>query len=689
MIARARTRGFAAGAIILLLLIAGVAEAAGPVIHAAVLAGNRLIIGGEFTLGPGRSNLASIDPLTGTVHSDWLADTDGPVYALELSSNGTTVLVGGDFSTVRTVPRSNIAAINASTGTVTAWDPGADGAVRAFARTANGRIVYVGGDFSEIGGAPRAHLASLDFQLDSDNAMPWRPDPDAPVHALALDEAAGRVYAGGDFAAVAGVVRNGLAALAMSSAAALDWAPVPAAAARVRALRLGDGVLYAGGDFQLGGVGDLAALELATGDVVSWNPGVNGEVRALVWDAAGARLYAGGAFTQPRNRIAGFRGDGDVPELMAWNPGSDSAIVSVNTLLVDAARGLLHLGGDLTRIDGVDVSDSLARLDIALPVTELDPAGGAYREAGMVELTCTPGAAACLRVCYRSDDEIPEAPADCAAGPVTLPVANATLRFFSEDVAGNRERLRSERYAVDNLAPSVAFSLPEGLYGEAADSRVELTCVDDQPEFGCAIHYTLDGTEPDANAREYTGPISLSSLFPDPSIPDDEFDPLRHLTGIVTLRAIAIDGAGNAEPPVSRNYFIDLAAPVVTASAPSGNHVAPLSVSLTCDDGPGSGCAEVYYRLDGSLPELDDAGEPVAPALRYQGPIVINTGSSLSILAMDNAGNSRSGLIAVYGVTAPGTQSKSGVGASGPGEILVLLVAGLLGAAIRRTTKTV
>lgn len=686
MKARARVRDLGI-ALFLLLLMAGAVQAAAPVIHAAVVAGDRLIIGGEFVLGPGRSNLASIDLRTGAIQADWLADTDGPVYALELSANGAQVFVGGDFSTVRTASRSNIAAINVATGTPSAWNPGADGAVRALARSANGRILYVGGDFSEIGGAPRARLASLDTQINTGNAMPWRPDADAPVRALALDEAAGRVYAGGDFAVVGGAIRNGLAALTMSSAAALDWAPLPAAGARVRSLRLGDGVLYAGGDFQLGGTDNLAALELQTGNLLPWNPAINGEVRALAWDAAGLRLYVGGAFTQAagvtRSRIAAFRTDGNAFELMAWNPAGDSAIVSIEALLVDAGRGLLHLGGELTRVDGIDLDEPWTSLDIALPETGLDRAGGAYREAGMVELTCEPGAAACLQICYRSDGEFPEAPADCAAGPVSLPVANTTLRFFSEDVAGNRERLRTETYAVDNLAPGIEVSLPAGLYGAAADPRVELTCVDDQPEFGCSIHYTLDGTEPDANSPEYSGPISLAALFPDPTIPEDEFDPLLHLTGIVTLQALAIDGAGNAEPPLSRSYFIDLAPPQVSASVPSGNYVAPLTVSLTCNDGAGAGCADMVYRLDGALPELDDAGDPVAPARRYQGPLVLETGSSLSVLALDNAGNQSASIIAVYGLTAPEAQGKSGVGGCSPGEIVLLLVVGLLGIAAR------
>lgn len=676
-----------------LLYIGGaVAEAAGPIVHAAVLAGDRLIVGGEFMLGAGRSNLASIDLRSGAIEAAWIADTDGPVYALELAANGAVVYVGGDFDNVRGTPRANIAAINASSGNLTPWDPGADGAVRAFARSAVGRTLYVGGDFTNIGGAPRAGLASVDTQVNTGSALPWRPDPDGAVHALALDENGGRLYAGGAFVAIGGQARNGLAAIALTSAAALPWNPAPAAGARVLALRLGEGVLYAGGDFQLGGVNALAAVDTASGAVLAWNPAVNGEVRTLARDAAGERLYAGGTFTQAggaaRGRIAAFRTDASVPELMAWNPGGDAAVASIEALLIDAARQLLHAGGELTRIDGTDLDRPLASLDIAPPVTELDPEGGAYREAGMVEFSCTPGAAPCLQICYRDETEAtpPLPPMSCAAAPLALPVAETTLRFFSEDVDGNREPPRIASYAVDTQPPSVDISLPAGLYGEDDDTRVELKCVDDQPEFGCAIHYTLDNTPADAGSPEYIGPIVLAGLFPDPSIPAEEVDPLRHLAGTVTLRAIAIDGAGNAEPPRSRSYTIDLAAPLVSASVPNGNYVAPLTVALSCDDGLGSGCAALYYRVDGVEPELDDAGEPVPPARTYRDPLVLESAASLSVLAFDNAGNRRSGLIAVYALTAPEAQSESGVGASGLGW-LVLMGGGLLGVAVRGKMK--
>lgn len=668
----------------LLLAGGGAHAAAPPVIHAMAIAGDRLFIGGEFSLG-GRNNLAAIDLNDGGIDTGWSADTDGPVHALAVSAGGATLYVGGDFTTVRTVSRARIAAVNATSGAVSAWNPGADGAVRAFALSGDGLTLYLGGDFGAVGGAARGRIASLSTRVpagadgvaETGGAQPWNPGADAPVHVIALDETAGRVYAGGDFATVGGAARAGLAALSITSAAALPWSIDAAPGARVRALLRDGGLLHVGGEYSAGSRANLAAFALADAVPSAWNAQVNGEVRALVLSPDRARLYVAGAFTQAggeaRSRIAGFRIENGVGELMAWDPGGDSAIAAIDGLAVDAGREMLHVGGDFTRIDGADAPRPYAELGIAPPSTAVAPAGGSYQEPGFVELSCEEGAADCLRICYRDDGEAPQAPLDCAVPPVNVPVDDTVLRFFAEDVAGVREALREERYTVDNVPPETAISLPAGLYGAADDSGLTLTCEDDHPDFGCTTYYTLDGAPPDTSSAVYTTPISLAALFPAPGIPLEEVDPLQHLAGTVTLRTFSVDGAGNVEATKTRVFEIDLAAPQVTATLPSGNYVAPRTVGLMCNDGAGSGCSNVFYTLNGTLPALDEAGEPLPPALLYTGPLTLDSATSIAVLARDNAGNSTSGIVAVYAFTAPATDSRSGVGGI-DGAMLTMLL---------------
>src|SRR5436190_1902478 len=85
----------------------------------------------------------------------WIAN--GSVNAV--SSSGGTIYVGGDFVHVGGQSRLRIAALDATTGAATGWNPGADNSVRVLA--VSGGTVYAGGFFTTIGGQPRNRIASL------------------------------------------------------------------------------------------------------------------------------------------------------------------------------------------------------------------------------------------------------------------------------------------------------------------------------------------------------------------------------------------------------------------------------------------------------------------------------------------------------------------------------------------------
>ena len=98
-----------------------------------------------------RQNLFSFNATTGAVQA-FTARTDGPVWAL--ASDGRSLYVGGDFTTVNGVARRGLAELNLTTG---ALDPKFDAHLSARVRDAH----FVGGRLI-IGGAFRKALQAVD-----------------------------------------------------------------------------------------------------------------------------------------------------------------------------------------------------------------------------------------------------------------------------------------------------------------------------------------------------------------------------------------------------------------------------------------------------------------------------------------------------------------------------------------------
>src|SRR5207247_1471470 len=100
-----------------------VVGAAFPSVNALALSGNTIYIGGRFTSvgGQPRSNLAAIDITTGAAVATWHPSADNGVKNLAVS--GTTIYAGGWFTKISGQPRNHLAAFDASTGAVTPWNP--------------------------------------------------------------------------------------------------------------------------------------------------------------------------------------------------------------------------------------------------------------------------------------------------------------------------------------------------------------------------------------------------------------------------------------------------------------------------------------------------------------------------------------------------------------------------------------
>ncbi|MDF1562958.1 MAG: chitobiase/beta-hexosaminidase C-terminal domain-containing protein [Deltaproteobacteria bacterium] len=252
--------------------------------------------------------------------------------------------------------------------------------------------------------------------------------------------------------------------------------------------------------------------------------------------------------------------------------------------------------------------------DLVPPVTVATPAGGAFDAPFSVDLACTDEGGTCAGTWYTLDGSAPTEASEAWGGPLQL-TQTTTLRFFSVDAAGNAEHPRSEHYAFDEVppldteAPTLTALPAPGTY---ATSLLVLLRCDDGAGTGCeAIHYTLDGSAP-----TLASPLHLEPLL---------------LDADTLVTALAVDRAGNQSAPQTFAYTVDTRAPSTLASPPSGTYATAQTVTLTCDDGAGTGCTATHYTLDGSAP---DEGSPL-----YTAPLTLDASATLRFFSLDAAGN--------------------------------------------------
>lgn len=178
---------------------------------------------------------------------------------------------------------------------------------------------------------------------------------------------------------------------------------------------------------------------------------------------------------------------------------------------------------------GVDVIETnlfTVQGKIAVPLVRASVPGGDYNAAQSVRLITSEPTAT---IYYTTDGTEPTAASTPYTAPIEI-VANTTLKFVAVDAAGKQSAVATETYVVDTRAPALQASPAGGTYTTA--QSVSLTA----SEASATIYYTTDGTEPTTASTSYTAPIQVSTTQ--------------------TIKAIAVDAAGNQSSTVTLAYVI-------------------------------------------------------------------------------------------------------------------------------------
>lgn len=352
----------------------------------AILETNGVVyLGGSFSsLYSSQQRTSVIHPVSGQPQPGFPA-IDGFVNTAINDGFGGWYL-GGQFSTVGELPRTNLVHLLADQSVDPSWNPGANEAVHALA--AQGEFIFVGGGFTAIAGQPRAGLAAV--HRATGLATAWNPDmaaddpPGSRGQVLAIEIQGTRIFAGGAFTRVGGQPRTNLVALDL-----VDASPLPGvldaagAASVVHALRATETTLFVGGRFSSFATAtrtNVAALDLASGTVRAWNPGANGEVLCLA--VANRAVYVGGNFTSIGGASRPFLAalDPETGLATSWNPAADGAV----SHLIAAGR-TVHVGGDFAHVGG-SPREGLGALDAASGKSAAWNPGGLGRSVNCLAL---------------------------------------------------------------------------------------------------------------------------------------------------------------------------------------------------------------------------------------------------------------------------------------------------------------
>ena len=245
-----------------------------------------------------------------TVNDGFNPDVDGTVLTVVTQPDG-KLLVGGQFTAVGGVSRSNLARLNADGSVDTAFNPAPNGPVRALLVQRDGRIV-LGGDFTTVqpGTTGAAVTRNRLARLNADGSIDTAFNPNLggqlqpQVHALLL-QADNRIIAGGSFTTVqptgaaTATTRNYLARFTADGALDAAFNPNPNSMVLALALHVDNKILVGGGFTTFQAPGDAApstrnriARLNPSGTVDSeFNPNANNGVTSIaVQDRKSTRL---------------------------------------------------------------------------------------------------------------------------------------------------------------------------------------------------------------------------------------------------------------------------------------------------------------------------------------------------------------------------------------------------------------
>ncbi|WP_257996520.1 PKD domain-containing protein [Microbacterium sp. UMB0228] len=240
-------------------------------------------------------NVVTSDPIP-TVQID-----NGYVWAQ--TTIGSTVYAVGKFDNAREpkaapgtalTARANVLAYDIDTGALLPFAPQVNGVIKAVAASPDGTRIYIGGSFNKVNGKDRWNIAAIDAKTGE--LVPGFVPSIGGSGVYALATSGTTVYAGGLFTQANGTPRKNLAAFDTTNGALRPWAPQTDLQVDAMVMDPAGNDTIVGGRFsQVNGNTEMrgsASVDKTTGALnTEW------ELAKTVKNGAGSGIYAGKAGT--------------------------------------------------------------------------------------------------------------------------------------------------------------------------------------------------------------------------------------------------------------------------------------------------------------------------------------------------------------------------------------------------------
>jgi hypothetical protein len=247
-------------------------------------------------------------------------------------------------------------------------------------------------------------------------------------------------------------------------------------------------------------------------------------------------------------------------------------------------------------------------VDTTPPTVAATPAGGIYKSTQSVALAANEPTV----IYYTTDGSTPTASATVYSQPISIQ-ADATLKYFGRDLAGNDSEIKTEDYVIDTTPPLLAMStLSDGAYTNNEILNVAGTVTDNTGVKGITVNDTAVQLN-EAGGFSYALTLKNGGNF---------------------ITVAATDSAGNVATD-TRAVTLDQTSPVLAVTTPADNSKtghALLEVSGTVD----KTSTVTIKRTDIVQSAIMDGGN-------FSASIPLNPGyNTIEITAVDLAGNQSS-----------------------------------------------